>query len=46
MSELNVNYYLDFKASMHSNLFQGQMDRDLLYGPNNYGETCMSKQYK
>jgi hypothetical protein len=29
---------------MHSNFFQGQMDRGLIYFPNHSGETLLSKK--
>ncbi len=39
-----VSFYQDFRASMHSDFFQGQMDRGLIYGPYHSEETCLSCQ--
>ena len=39
-----VNFHRDFSASTHSDFFQGQMDRCLIYWPDHYEETEISKQ--
>ncbi len=44
ISEIKVNFHQDFVASMHRDLFQGQMDRGLFYWPNLSGETQLSNK--
>ncbi len=39
-----VNFLKDFAADMHSDFFQGQMDRGLFYWPNHSWETRLSRQ--
>jgi hypothetical protein len=39
-----ANFNQDFGANRHSNLFQGQTNRILIYWPNHTGETRLSKQ--
>jgi hypothetical protein len=44
INEIQVNYHQGFLASTHSNFFQGQTDRGLLYWSNHCGETRLFKQ--
>ncbi len=39
-----VNFHQDFVARMHNNLFQGQIDRGLLYRPKHSRKLVCSKQ--
>ncbi len=36
-----INFHQDLTASMHSNFFQGQTDRGLIYEPKHYGENWL-----
>jgi len=39
-----VNFHQDFMDSKQSNIFKGQMDRGLIYWPNQSGETRLPNQ--
>ncbi len=43
ISEIEVNLHQDFVVSAHSDFFQRQMDRSLIYWPNLSGENLLSK---
>ncbi len=39
-----INFHQDFMTSMHSNFFQGQVNRGLTYWPNNTGKIGYPKK--
>jgi hypothetical protein len=41
---IGINFHQDFVAGMHSDFFQGQMDREGPFSQTILGETWLSKQ--